>query len=84
MSGKLFFSFPLCWLTITFFKITQHIFIALSRGMREMNQKGKKVQSVSEIPSKQRPLMHLSSRGSLCTDSQHKGCLHVGRDPHLG
>lgn len=51
-----------------------------------MNAKGKKVQSVSEIPSKQRPCMYLSSRGSLCTDSQQakKGCLHVGQDSHLG
>lgn len=43
MSGKLFFfSFPLCWLTTTFFKITQRILIALGQGIRKMNERAKK------------------------------------------
>lgn len=88
MSGKLvfFFPFPLCWLTTTFFKITQRILIALGQGMREMNEKGKKVQSVPEIPSKQRPCMYLLRRGSLCTDSQQakKAVYTWVKTPNLG
>lgn len=54
--------------------------------MREMNAKGKKVQSVPEIPSKQRPCMYLSSRGSLCADSQQakKAVCTWVRTPTLG
>lgn len=87
MSGKLFFfSFLLCWLTTTFFKITERIFIALGQGMREMNKKGEKVQSVPEIPSKQRPCLYLPHRGSLCTDSQQakKAVYMWVRTPTLG
>lgn len=87
MSGKLFFfSLPVMLAYNHFLQNHRAYTHCPGPGEREMNEKVKKVQSVPEIPSKQRPCMYLSRRGSLCTDSQQakKAVYTWVRTPTLG